>query len=123
MLTAFVKHLTENIIQNMHIYFQALVIRGTSYSVSEFQSTILSSPKLKETFQQTLSSQFSADTLKSFAGSICTQVSNFNSSSIFSTPTNFEILLTLNGDCILSDSQAETGCNVFVAAYRQLEPR
>jgi len=81
--------------------------QGTSYSVSEFQSTILSSPKLKETFQQTLSSQFSADTLKSFAGSICTQVSNFNSSSIFSTPTNFEILLTLNGDCILSATDAK----------------
>jgi hypothetical protein len=81
--------------------------QGTSYSVSEFQSTILSSPKLKETFQQRLSSLFSADTFKSFAGSFCTQVSNFNSSSIFSTPTNFEILLTLNGDCILSATDAK----------------
>ena len=80
---------------------------GTGLSASEFQNTINNNPKLKETFQQTVTNQFTAETLKSSAGNSCTQVSNFNSSYSFSTPTNFEILLTLNGDCILSSSDAK----------------
>jgi hypothetical protein len=80
---------------------------GTGLSASEFQNTINGNPKLKETFQQTVTNQFTAETLKSFAGNSCTQVSNFSSSYSFSTPTNFEILLTLNGDCILSATDAK----------------
>ena len=81
---------------------------GTTLTPAEFQTTISTNTKLKDSFEQTISQQFTAETLKSYAGSKCSRVDNYKNSYSYNTPTNFEILLVVNGDCLLSSADAKS---------------
>ena len=80
---------------------------GTTLTPAEFKTTISTNAKLKDSFEQTISQQFTAETLKSYAGSKCSRVDNYKNSYSYNTPTNFEILLVVNGDCLLSSADAK----------------
>jgi len=77
---------------------------GTTLSASDIENN----PTLKQTFQQTFNDQFNSDSIKSYAGTTCANVSNYSSNITFSTSSNFQILIVVSGDCILGASDAKS---------------
>jgi hypothetical protein len=79
---------------------------GTFVPSAQF-ATMIKDPSKKAVFEQTINTQFTNnDSVKSLAGNLCDSIANTKSQFQYNTASNFEILVTIDTDCIFSSTNA-----------------